>query len=96
MINLSVYGGMRLGELTGLEWDDLDMDNKLLRIQQASQYVPTKGVYTKSPKNESSKRVISLPDTVISLMQKYKLWQNGQKAKLGDDLWVDNGRIFTK
>lgn len=94
MINLAIFGGMRLGELSGLDWDDIDMDNNLLRIQQAEQYLPTKGKYTKSPKNESSKRVISLPDTAISIMRKYKLWQNGQKAKLGD-LWVDNSHIFT-
>jgi len=96
MINLAVYGGMRLGELAGLEWNDVDMENNLIRIQQAGQYIPTEGVYTKSPKNESSKRIISLPATVISVLRQYKLWQNGQKAKLGDNLWVDSGRIFTK
>lgn len=95
MINLAVYGGMRLGELAGLEWDDIDMENNLLRIKQAGQYIPTEGVYTKSPKNESSKRIISLPSTVMSILRQYRLWQNGQKAKLGD-LWIDSGRIFTK
>ncbi|HYE81659.1 MAG TPA: site-specific integrase [Clostridia bacterium] len=95
MINLAVFGGMRLGELAGLEWNDVDTENNLLRIKQAGQYIPTEGTYIKSPKNESSKRVISLPATVTNLLREYKVWQNGQKAKQ-DDLWVDSGRIFTK
>ncbi|WP_372997424.1 tyrosine recombinase XerC [Lutispora sp.] len=95
MINLAVYGGMRLGELAGIEWDDISLEKGLLQIRQAGQYLPGEGTFTKVPKNESSKRIISLPGTVISLLKQYKLWHNGQKAKLGDDLWVDSGRLFT-
>lgn len=95
MIYLCIYSGMRAGELNGLEWSDLDWDNKLLRIRQASQYLPDRCIFTKSTKNESSERLISLPDTVIAILRQYKLWQNGVKADL-DNLWVDSDRIFTK
>lgn len=95
MVYLSIYGGMRSGELNGLEWSDLDFDNAVLRIQKSSQYIPGKGTFTKSTKNESSERLITLPNTVISVLREYKLWQNGIKADL-DDLWVSSDRIFTK
>jgi integrase len=95
MINLSIYGGMRMGELAGLDWSDIDLDNKVLKIKQSSQYLPGEGVFTKDTKNYSSQRVISLPNTVITLMREYKLWQNSEKAKLGD-LWDEKcSRIFT-
>jgi integrase len=95
MIYLSLYGGMRMGELAGLDWSDLDLENKVLKIKQSSQYLPGEGVFTKDTKNYSSQRIIALPGTVISLMKEYKLWQNGEKAKLGD-LWDKNStRIFT-
>lgn len=38
MVYLGIFGGMRAGELNVLVWSDLDFDNNLLRIRQASQY----------------------------------------------------------
>jgi integrase len=95
MITLSIYGGMRMGELAGLDWSDIDLDNKVLKIRQSSQYLPGEGIFTKDTKNFSSQRIISLPKTAIKVMNEYKLWQNGEKAKLGN-LWDDEcDRIFT-
>lgn len=95
MIYLALFGGMRLGELAGLEWSDIDFDNKILKISKASQYLPGEGTFGKDTKNYSSRRIISLPDTVITLIKKHILLQNGEKAKLGD-LWDDGcNRIFT-
>jgi integrase len=95
MVYLCIYGGMRTGELNGLEWSDLDFDNAVLRIRQASQYLPGKGTFTKPTKNESSERLIAFPDTVMAVLRQYKLWQNGVKADLAN-LWIDSDRIFTK
>jgi len=77
---------MRLGELDGLDWPDIDLDNGLLNIDKALQHLKGRGTFVKSPKNESSIRVISLPDSVISIIREYKLWQNGEKAKLGGSM----------
>lgn len=95
MVYLCIFGGMRAGELNGLEWSNIDWDNEIIRIRQASQYLPGKGTFTKVTKNESSERVISMPDTVIAVLRQYKLWQNGAKKDMGN-LWVDSDRIFTK
>lgn len=95
MINLSLYGGMRMGELAVLDWADIDLDNRILKIKQSSQYLPKEGIFTKDTKNYSSHRIISLPNTVTTIIKEYKVWQNGQKATL-DNLWDDEcTRIFT-
>jgi integrase len=95
MIYLAIYGGMRMGELAALEWEDIKLENGLLNINKSLQHLPTIGTFTKSPKNKTSNRIISLPKTVISLLLEYKVWQNGEKAKL-DDLWDYNyDNIFT-
>lgn len=95
MVYLSIFGGMRMGELTGLEWSDLDMENGLLKIHQASQYLPGKGIFTKDTKNISSERVISLADAVIAVLREYELWQNSEKVNMGT-LWDEKcTRIFT-
>lgn len=95
MVYLAVFGGMRMGELSGLEWSDLDFESGRLQIRQSGQYLPGEGIYTKPPKNESSKRAISLPGTVLDLLHEYKQWQAYESKEQGDS-WVISNHIFTK
>lgn len=95
MITLALYGGMRMGELAALEWSDINFNTNILTINKSSQYLPEKGIFTKSTKNNTSDRPISLPASVINLIREYKVWQNGQKSVLGD-LWNRNcNNMFT-
>lgn len=96
MVYVTLYAGLRLGELAGLEWSDVDFKNKLLRIKQASQYLPGIGTFTKEPKNDSSQRVISMPKVVIDLLTKYKAWWNEQQLLCGDAWDKDSDFIFVQ
>ncbi|WP_160676737.1 site-specific integrase [Clostridium sp. C8-1-8] len=93
MITLSIYGGMRQGELTALTWDDIEFNNSIIKINKSLQHLPGKGTFIKSTKTETS-RVISIPKSVLTLLREYKLWQNIERTKLGD-LWHDNNALFT-
>ncbi|KAB3533841.1 site-specific integrase [Alkaliphilus pronyensis] len=93
--NITLYGGLRKGELLALTWKDINFDDQTIRINKANQYLKDIGIYTKEPKNKSSIRTITLPDNVISLLRKYKLLQNGEKKKCGD-LWHDNDLLLTQ
>ncbi|MBP1743820.1 MAG: hypothetical protein H6Q58_798 [Firmicutes bacterium] len=93
MITLAIFGGMRQGELTALEWADIDFDNSIVKIDKSLQHLPGQSNFLKGTKNETS-RIISVPKSVISLLKEYKIWQNGEKAKLGD-LWHDSDFLFT-
>lgn len=95
MVYIAVYSGNRLGEVSGLEWSDVDFENNLLRVCRASQYLPGEGTFTKSPKNESSQRLIAMPELLTDLLKQYKVCQNEERLKCGD-LWEDHGRLFTQ
>ncbi len=98
-LHLVIFGGMRLGELSGLEWDHVDFDNSLIRIMQAAQYLPGEGSFIKDTKNTSSDRVISMPASVMALLKQYKAWQNEQRLKCGDlwnEDWDANRWMFTQ
>lgn len=95
MLYLCIFGGLRTGELNALEWSDISWDNSSISINKASQYLPGQGTFTKAAKNDSSERVISLPDLTMDILREYQEWQNDVKSQLGD-LWIDTDRIFTK
>jgi len=94
-IILDVFTGARLGELMGLEWNDIDFKNKEIAINKASQYLPEKGIYTKEPKTSSSYRNVSIPDSVVEMLEEYKLWYDNQKELCGE-FWHDSDRLFVQ
>lgn len=94
-IILTVFTGVRLGELMGLEWNDIDFRNGIVSINRSSQYLADTGVFTKVPKTESSIREVAIPDFVISLLEEYKLWYDEQKSLYGE-LWINSNRLFVQ
>ena len=94
-IILTVFTGVRLGELMGLEWQDIDFKNGIISINRSSQYLSDMGVFTKTPKTESSIREIAIPEFIISLLEEYKLWYEDQKSIYGE-LWTNSDRLFVQ
>ncbi len=82
-IILTIFTGVRLGELMGLEWHDVDFKTGIVSTNRSSQYLADKGVFTKTPKTESSIREVAIPDFVVSLLEEYKLWYEEQKLLYG-------------
>lgn len=89
MVILGLMTGARLGEIMGLEWQDIDTENKIIEIRQASQYLPGQGTFTKAPKTEMSKRRVSVDNYLLAVLGQY---QNEQQAK--GFLCRGNGRLF--
>ena len=94
-IILTIFTGVRLGELMGLEWQDVDFKNGIISINRSSQYLSDMGVFTKTPKTESSIREIAIPEFIISLLEEYKLWYEEQKSIYGE-LWTNSNRLFVQ
>ena len=88
-----LFMGLRRGELAGLEWKDIDYENKTMTIARSVQDITGFGLITKEPKTENSKRTISMPDKLIEYLKEYEEWWFNQKKYLGDRL--DNtDRLF--
>ena len=68
------YTGLRKGELLGLEWSDIDLDNKVISVQH--DLVMANGKYRiQSPKTRKSIRKITIDDTTASVLKSWKLEQ---------------------
>lgn len=93
LVHLALSTGARAGELVALTWDDINEENRTVRINKSAQYLPGQGSFIKQPKTESSKRTITVSASVIFLLKQLKGWQDGQKEELGDK-WVDTNSVF--
>ena len=88
-----LFMGLRRGELAGLEWKDIDYENKTMTTARSVQDIIGFGLITKEPKTENSKRTISMPDKLIEYLKEYEVWWLNQKKYLGDRLG-DTDRLF--
>ena len=53
---IAIFMGIRRGELAGLQWQDIDFENKTMTIARSVQDIPKYGLMIKDPKTENSKR----------------------------------------
>ncbi|MBT9132390.1 MAG: putative prophage phiRv2 integrase [Firmicutes bacterium] len=86
---IAIMTGARLGEIMGLEWQDIDFEKQVIEIRQASQYLSGKGIFTKAPKTEKSKRKVAVNNFLLSVLAQY---QYDQQEK--GFLCRGNNRLF--
>lgn len=73
MFLLALTSGMRKGELIGLQWDDVDDRNGLIRVMRTAVFAK-KELYLKDvPKTESSIRSIHIPPQTIKELKKWRV-----------------------
>ena len=88
-IEIAGTWGLRPGEALGLQWADLDVENKTLRIARQVQRVKGKGLVIKSVK-QKKERSIHISETAVQILLTHKRYQSLQKAG-----WVtDEDLIF--
>ena len=77
-IMISLYTGLRIGEICALSWQDVDLDEKIIFVRHTVARVRSTDGKSKSklildePKTASSKRIIPIPSQIFSLLTKYK------------------------
>lgn len=76
--------GMRLGELRGLMWKDIDFNNKMIHVQRTMRYFHGKGTMLDAPKTESSNRDIPMLDEVYHVLKVHRKEQQKMRMYLGD------------
>ncbi len=96
-IIFDLLSGLRRAELLGLRWQDVDLDDQVIRIFQTSNYVSGFGTYVGTPKTEDSARYLKISRTAVLLLLEYQAWQDELRKKVGD-AWEgdpEDDRVFT-
>lgn len=82
-MTLTIETGLRRGEMCGLQWCDIDFDNKVLTCNNA--LIREENIYTISTlKTESSYRQLPLSDNMITLLKEHKRIQLKNKLRYGE------------
>lgn len=95
---IGYYTGMRIGEVFGLTWDDIDLENGIIHVRQQCKIKekdavagrkPVKGKalnrwYLGSLKNNSSYRSIKIGEELISALSEYKELQEKSEIEYGE------------
>ncbi len=72
---LSLYTGLRIGEICALKWNDIDFEKSILTVRRTVQRIRT-GHGTKlivdTPKSRSSQRSIPIPAFIMDILRKIR------------------------
>lgn len=80
-----LFGGLRKGEVLGLNWDDIDFIDQSVHIHRNRMIGAKIGVYEDTPKTESSVRYVSLPSQIMGMLKKLQIQQKKTRMRLGAD-----------
>lgn len=73
---LSLYTGLRVGEICGLMWSDIDFEKSILTVRRTVQRVCTGTRGTKliidTPKSRTSQRSIPIPRFLMDILRKFR------------------------
>jgi integrase len=79
--------GLRQGEVLGLAWRDVDLDQRVLAVRQTLQYRPGEGFHLVPPKTARSRRIVPLPDVVVEALKLRREQQETDRLAAGAEFW---------
>lgn len=89
---LAITTGMRQGEILGLRWRDVDLDDGYVQVKATLQR--TEGVFVfAEPKTASSRRQIALTDGAVAALKHHRVAQAEERLRLRR-AWEDNDLVF--
>lgn len=88
----TLFTGMRQGEILGLTWDSVDLENGSIHIYQQLQRID--GFYEFVSLKNDKTRNITLPPFIVKLLQGHKAQQNQWRLMAGT-AWDNSNLVFT-
>lgn len=92
--HLLLVTGCRRGEVMGLKWSKIDLDECRVKIDTNLLYSKARGIYEGPTKTENT-RYLKLPEETIALLRRYRASQN-QLRLVNGDRWHDTDFVFTR
>ncbi len=85
MFVLAITTGLRQGEILGLKWEDVDLDERVVRVRRTLSLDGRRVVFA-PPKTQKGRRSIGLTDRAVSSLRRHRALQSREKASWPEDL----------
>ena len=92
LVTLIVLVGFRRGEITALQWSDIDFENSVIHINKSEVIADGKKI-VKSPKTKSGIRDIYIGDNLLKLLKKEYAKYCADKLAMGSE-FVDSNCVI--
>ncbi len=89
---LAVHTGMRRGELLGLKWADVDLENATVRVRRTLTRNGT-GYVLGEPKTKNSRRTVRLTQKATQALRRHRARQAQEKLSVGSQ-YQDQDLVF--
>lgn len=93
LLFVEIATGLRMGEIIGLKWSDLDMAAGTLRVCRQVQREKGRGLVYSEPKSEKSRRLVMLGTTAITKLRLHSDRQYTLRL-VANSRWDENDLIF--
>lgn len=84
--------GLRIGEATGLQWSDVDLEGMRLTVRTTAKLVPGGGFELGEPKTKDSGREVELDADVCAALREHR--QGQRLEQIGAYDWTDLDLVF--
>jgi integrase len=94
LFTVALCTGLRIGELRGLRWSDVDWEHRRLSVARRIAWVNGEGWNEDTPKTASGRRSIPLVDVALDALRRQRRQQMEARLAAGPD-WHESERIFS-
>ncbi|GAB6274533.1 MAG: hypothetical protein STSR0004_13960 [Peptococcaceae bacterium] len=85
---VSLGTGLRRGEILGLHWNDVNLDERILHVRRGIVYVRRQGIKEELPKTKKGNRIVPLPRLAVEYLHRHQKIQNEK------GLYRSDGPVF--
>jgi len=93
MYELALFGGLRVGEILGLTWADVDWGAKVVYVTKALKDVKKMPLFVADTKSKAGRRPLLMPDRVMVALGEHKEVQGAERVRYADR-YQDQGLVF--
>jgi integrase len=91
---VALMTGLRQGELLGLHWADVDLDQRRIVVRRQLQRLKGIGLVEREPKTAGSRRTVALPAPAVDALRRWRVRQKEEKLLAGPT-WQATPYVFT-
>lgn len=91
---LAIYTGMRIGEITALKWDDINLEQGYIVVSKTLMKINRQLYIKEKGENKSSYRIVAISSNVIEELKQWRRKQEQYKEKL-KELYHNEGFVCT-